>query len=478
MLQCNRLIHASRLSEVRKAVCELPMELDALYKESMDRIELEPPDRRSIAMKTLSWIYHSKRQLSTAELIHAIAIEPHEDIPLYEDVVSQKVVLDVCAGLVVINTEHDTFRFVHQSLHEYLVRTSKNWFPRAQLDITKACLTYLHLLSPERGIVESVSSYPFLRYAAQHWGGHARDVYSDDLDTIVLAIFNNESAITMASIILDNEQMGESGARMSSGPNIAIQLCARLGALPILNVLIQNCLHPHEADSRGRTPLHWAARGGFVDVVRRLLQLGAEPSFRAEKGMTPLQWAAKYGHTKVVEELLAVAHPDETTVDGRAALHWACSRGQLSVTKLLLSDTRVDVSRQCQNGWTALHWAACSGNRAIAARAIQRDVDGLEGPAGHPPGSHPMNGGEAQRHEQVVGLLLECGADPNARNKDQQTALHWAAASGNARIVRMLLERAIDMGARDVHGYTPWYFAKENAVDEEVIKMLDILGSD
>ncbi|KAI2603696.1 hypothetical protein GGR54DRAFT_653092 [Hypoxylon sp. NC1633] len=475
-LQCNRLIHASRLSEIKKAVSELPTGLDDLYKESMDRIELEPHERRTIAMRALCWIYHSKRQLSTEELLHALAIEPHEDIPLYEDVVSRKVVLDVCAGLVVINTEHDTFRFVHQSLHEYFARTSDKWFPRARLDITKACLTYLRLLSPERGIVESVSSHPFLRYAAQHWGGHARDEYSEELDSSVLAVFQNEAMVTMVSIILDEEQSGENVALMSSSPNIAIQVSARLGALPILKILLRNGLQPNGADSRGRTALHWAARGGFADVVQCLLQSGAEACPRTESGMTPLQWAAKHGHTRVVEELLSVSDPDETTLDGRTALHWACSRGHLSVASLLLSDDRVDVARQCDKGWTALHWAACSGNRAVAARAVQREISGSGGSFGHHLISHSMNGGESQRHEQVVNLLLESGADPNAQNKDQQTALHWAAASGNARIASILLEHGSDMRTRDIHGFTPWYFAKENAVDDVVIRMLDISG--
>ncbi|KAI1780339.1 ankyrin repeat-containing domain protein [Hypoxylon cercidicola] len=458
-LQCNRLVHASRLSEIRKAVCELPMGLNDLYKESMDRIELEPSGRRSIAMRALSWIYHSKRQLSTEELIHALSIEPHEDIPLYEDVVSQRVVLDVCAGLVVINPEHDTFRFVHQSLHEYFARTSEDWFPRARLEITRACLTYLRFLSPEKGIADSVSSHPFLKYAAQYWGGHARDEYSESLDSIVLAVFQNQSTVTMASVILDNEQSGEDVPLMSSSPNIAIQLSARLGALQILNILIRNGLQLNGADSGGRTAIHWAARGGFVDVVRCLLQSGVEASLRTEK-------------------LLSVADPDEITVDGRTALHWASSRGHLSVVKLLLSDERVDVARQCQRGWTALHWAACSGNRAVAARAIQRNIDSSKGPAGLPPDSFSMNGGESQRHEQVINLLLDSGANPNAQNKDQQTALHWAAASGNARIVRMLLEHGADMGVRDVHGFTPWYFAKENGVDDVVIRMLDTSEDD
>ena len=49
----------------------------------------------------------------------------------------------------------------------------------------------------------------------------------------------------------------------------------------------------------------------------------------------------------------------------------------------------------------------------------------------------------------VVRLLLQAGADPNAREEgDNTTALHWAAATGNVDVMRML----IDAGA-DVHGH-------------------------
>src|SRR5262245_38513952 len=57
--------------------------------------------------------------------------------------------------------------------------------------------------------------------------------------------------------------------------------------------------------------------------------------------------------------------------------------------------------------------------------------------------------GAAQRgHREVVRLLLEHGADPNAREPGDHTyPLHWAAAQGQVEIVRALL----DAGA-DVHG--------------------------
>src|SRR5689334_12178091 len=56
-------------------------------------------------------------------------------------------------------------------------------------------------------------------------------------------------------------------------------------------------------------------------------------------------------------------------------------------------------------------------------------------------------------HLEVVRLLLEHGADPNAREAGDNTyPLHWAAANRNIDIVRTLLDAGGDAhGIGDVH---------------------------
>jgi ankyrin repeat protein len=95
----------------------------------------------------------------------------------------------------------------------------------------------------------------------------------------------------------------------------------------------------------------------------------------------------------------------------------ACASGDVQVLRGLLADDstlmRVARPNQPHGGWTALHEAAKRG---------QFDA---------------------------VRLLLEHGADPNAREAGDNTyPLHWAAAHGHIGIVRELL----DAGA-DVHGF-------------------------
>jgi ankyrin repeat protein len=94
----------------------------------------------------------------------------------------------------------------------------------------------------------------------------------------------------------------------------------------------------------------------------------------------------------------------------------ACANGELEVLRGLLAKApsliRVDRPDGRYRGWTGLHSAAQSG------------------------------------HVEIVRLLLERGADPNAREEGDNTyPLHWAAAKGDVETVRALLD-----GGGDVHG--------------------------
>ncbi|KAI8952783.1 ankyrin repeat-containing domain protein [Xylaria longipes] len=83
-----------------------------------------------------------------------------------------------------------------------------------------------------------------------------------------------------------------------------------------------------------------------------------------------------------------------------------------------------------------------------------------------------MSGGESKGHEDVVSLLLESGANPNPKTKEGQTALHWAAASGNSKTIRLLLDWGAEPNSQDAHDFTPSRFAIDNGADETVINML------
>lgn len=311
---------------------------------------LQPSAKRTIAIKALLWIYYMKRQLSVKELVHALAIDSTEVIPAYEDVILEKTLLDVCAGLVVVDSKERTVGFVHHTLQEYFDTACETWFRGERRWVTRACLTYLRLISARPSLEDSISSCPFLVYAAGYWGAHARDLYCRELDNIALATLNDISALEKMSSLMGDVPAERNTLLMFPCVNLAVQIAARFGALQVLEMLLEHHHSPEGADPHGRTALHWAARGGFADVVRILLREGAEANPKTKTGMTPFHWAAKHGHDTVIDELMPRINPAEATPDGRTALHWASSQGRISIVKKLLSSNEIDVECQSLNG--------------------------------------------------------------------------------------------------------------------------------
>lgn len=91
------------------------------------------------------------------------------------------------------------------------------------------------------------------------------------------------------------------------------------------------------ADSRGRTPLHYACAGGATQSVTFLLQRSADANRCDETGATPLIFACRYGYASVVKVLLDAGTDMSPACEGGiTAIHEAASMGQLDCLHLLL----------------------------------------------------------------------------------------------------------------------------------------------
>jgi ankyrin repeat protein len=65
----------------------------------------------------------------------------------------------------------------------------------------------------------------------------------------------------------------------------------------------------------------------------------------------------------------------------------------------------------------------------------------------------------AHGHNQIVGLLLKAGADPNLQDVFGYRPLHQAAVTNNAAVCRMLLDAGADIDAQSNKGYTALHTA-------------------
>ena len=111
----------------RKALATLPSKLNDAYSHMVARIQ-NSSRWCDLGMRVLMWLHLARRPLELDELQHALAVVRDDGhIALEEDEIpAKKRLLDCCLGLVMVDEETLTVRFVHYTLEE---RSEQHIFP-------------------------------------------------------------------------------------------------------------------------------------------------------------------------------------------------------------------------------------------------------------------------------------------------------------------------------------------------------------
>jgi len=127
-----------------------------------------------------------------------------------------------------------------------------------------------------------------------------------------------------------------------------------------------------------------------------------------------------------------------------------------------------------------LRLAACEG-RVEVVRALVTARVAINAKGGS--GDTPLIAAEAcgrkeESAAEIVRMLIDHGADVNARGKDRMTALMFAARHGHPQVIRQLLAKGADPNARGAGGETALIYAASNGCDAEALKLLVEAGAD
>ena len=160
-------------------------------------------------------------------------------------------------------------------------------------------------------------------------------------------------------------------------------------------------------DPRGRTALLLAALNDHVDVARLLVVLGADPDAQDDRRDSAWLVTGVTGSVPMLETLLP-ADPDLTLTNrfGGVSVIPASERGHVDYVRRVVQ-TGIDVNHVNDPGWTALLEAIVYGD-----------------------GSAP--------YQQIVGILLDAGADPDIADARGITPLQHARERGQGEIAARL----------------------------------------
>ena len=411
--------------------------LDNAYEQAMERIQGQVPEHQKLATQVLSWISCARRRLTLAELQHALGIEQNTS-ELDEDAIPNLgLIVSTCTGLVVVDTESDVVRLVHHTTQEYFQRTWQRWFPNAQIEITKACATYLSFEAFKTGatdrLEDNVPSNDFYAYAAVNWGYHA--VHSLDGEILTLTLLEDTALVSAcgnAIYTMDSTL----GPRREHIP--ALHLAAYFGLSKSASILLDKGADVDSWTFNRRTPLWFATMYGHASVVKVLLENNANIERPDRYGKTPLYIAAEEGHDAVVSMLLDNnANVESSDRHQKTPLHIAAEKGHEAVVRILL-DNNANVKSPDRYRKTPLFLAAIHGYKGVARMMLDNDAN-IESTDGI--SMTPLHHAASNGHEGVVGLLLDNGANIESVDQGGQTALSLAIRHKNQKVVDLLLKR-------------------------------------
>ena len=321
------------------------------------------------------------------------------------------------------------------------------------------------------------------------------------------------------------------GAKVSVANNFGASpmiLAAEVANTEILKVLMEAGADPESPNPDGMTALLAVARTGNVEAAQVLLKAGAKVDAKEKfGGQTPLMWASARRHPEMMELLIskgadvnarstdrnyqrhiqAEGRPKNLDSGGLSPLLYAARENCMKCVDVLLKHN-ADINLPDPDGVPPLTVAILNANWDLAKQLIDAGADVNQWDIfGETPLFLALNsrtrldGGRASidpinktTGTQIVRMLLDKGADPNAQlffqpanlsgttNTRGATPLIRAANNNDLEMVKLLLEKGADATIYMADRQTPIHAVLAGRAPEnqaiEMIKILQKAGTD
>ena len=221
-----------------------------------------------------------------------------------------------------------------------------------------------------------------------------------------------------------------------------IHAAAMKGKLGVITALLDSGIDVNYAGYQGRTPLHQALAANCPESASHLLLKGAKTDVLDDDSIRPIHLAIDFRAVEAIKALpLSVDDFEAKALNGKKLIELAMAMDDESLQRVLLE--KETECNQKTHFWTALHQAVTYGT-------VEEVVKLLESGAGiecreTSADLTPLLQAVALKNQDMVGVLVDHGADINAKSRRGLTGLSSAGRNRDISMVKYLISRDADL---------------------------------
>ncbi|XP_055883303.1 ankyrin repeat domain-containing protein 16-like isoform X2 [Biomphalaria glabrata] len=240
-----------------------------------------------------------------------------------------------------------------------------------------------------------------------------------------------------------------------SGDWTPLMLACTKSSLSTVQILLQTGADPCLKNKDGWNSFHIACREGHLTIVQCLMKFQPDIwNTKSKNHRSPLHTAALYGRTETVLYLVTECSycTDEKDCCGVTPLMDALRAGHVDTAHVLINLHKASIIEEDKMGRQSLHLTAQSSMLTALEYLLgkglsvnSRSARLLE---------TPLHLAAMEGHSQTGERLIELGAEINARDYRERSALHYASCGQHCDFVALLLSHGAECFP-DVNGHLP-----------------------